>query len=138
MLSSTVDCAHEGGTIPAGVIVPLIHNDRVNAPFVLLTVITNRWGFHMAKASLKLVSQSTEVRTVTLLRVPNKELRTREYLTEAEVDQPDSVITQVREACGAGWVRVNGVCVARTDIRQTRRAARRCLRYNAGVCAQWE
>ena len=52
--------------------------------------------------------------------------------------QSDSVITQVREACGAGRVRVNGVCVARTDIRQTRRAARRCLRYNEGVCAQWE
>ena len=34
--------------------------------------------------------------------------------------QSDSVITQVREACGAGRVRVNGVCVARTDIRQTR------------------
>ena len=44
----------------------------------------------MAKARLKLVSPSTEVRTVTPLtplRVPNKELRTREYLTEAEVDR---------------------------------------------------
>jgi hypothetical protein len=26
--------------------------------------------------------------------------------------QPDGMITQVREACGAGSVRVNGVCVA--------------------------
>ena len=52
--------------------------------------------------------------------------------------QSDSVITQVREACGAGRVRVNGVCAARTDIRQVRRTARRCLRYNQGVCAQWE
>src|SRR6516162_10485056 len=41
----------------------------------------------MAKARLKLVSPSTEVRTVTPLRVPNKELRTREYLTEVEVDR---------------------------------------------------
>jgi len=41
----------------------------------------------MSKAPLKLVSPSTEVRTVTPLRVPNKELRTREYLTEAEVDR---------------------------------------------------
>jgi hypothetical protein len=38
--------------------------------------------------------------------------------------QPDGMITQVREACGAGRVRVNGVCVARTTIRQTRRAYR--------------
>ena len=41
----------------------------------------------MEKASLRLVPPSTEVRTVTPLRVPNKELRTREYLTEAEVDR---------------------------------------------------
>ena len=41
----------------------------------------------MARARLKLVSPSTEVRTVTPLRVPNKELRTREYLTEAEVEK---------------------------------------------------
>jgi hypothetical protein len=52
--------------------------------------------------------------------------------------QPDSVITQVREGCGPGRIMVNGACVARTDIRQTRRAVRRCLRWNGGVCAQWE
>ena len=38
--------------------------------------------------------------------------------------QPDGMVTQVREACGAGRVRVNGVCVARTTIRQTRRSYR--------------
>jgi len=41
----------------------------------------------MGKARLRLVPPSTEVRTVTPLRVPNKELRTREYLTEAEVEK---------------------------------------------------
>jgi hypothetical protein len=30
------------------------------------------------------------------------------------------MITQVRAACGAGRVRVNGVCVARTTIRHVR------------------
>ena len=40
----------------------------------------------MAKSHLKLVSPATENRTVaTPLRKPNAELRTREYLTDAEV-----------------------------------------------------
>jgi hypothetical protein len=42
----------------------------------------------------------------------------------APLHQPNGMITQVREACGAGRVRVNGVCVARTTIRQTRRSYR--------------
>jgi len=40
----------------------------------------------------------------------------------APLTQPDTMITPVREACGAGMRRVNGVCV-RTPAR---RAARRC------------
>lgn len=39
------------------------------------------------KARLKLVSPVTVNRTVTPKRLPNSELRTREYLTEAEVDE---------------------------------------------------
>ena len=46
----------------------------------------------------------------------------------APVPQPDSMITQVRLGCGLGRTRVNGVCVARTTIRQTRRAVRRGYR----------
>jgi len=42
------------------------------------------------------------------------------------IPQPDSMITEVAAACGAGRTRVNGVCVARTTVRQTRRAVRRC------------
>src|ERR1019366_7012709 len=42
----------------------------------------------MAKTHLKLVSPTTEKRTVTTpLRRPNAELRTREYLTDAEVER---------------------------------------------------
>jgi len=41
----------------------------------------------MAKPRLKLVSPTTVNRTVTPRRPPNTELRTREYLTEAEVDK---------------------------------------------------
>jgi hypothetical protein len=46
-------------------------------------------------------------------------------MTPAPIPQPDGMITQVAAACGAGRTRVNGVCVARTTIRQTRRAVRR-------------
>lgn len=46
-------------------------------------------------------------------------------MTPAPIPQPDGMITQVAFACGPGMTRVNGVCVARTAIRQTRRAVRR-------------
>ena len=47
-------------------------------------------------------------------------------MTPTPIPQPDSMITEVAAACGAGRTRVNGVCVARTTVRQTRRAVRRC------------
>jgi site-specific recombinase XerD len=40
----------------------------------------------MAKVALRVVSPTTENRTVTPRRLPNAELRTREHLTPAEVD----------------------------------------------------
>ena len=39
-------------------------------------------------------------------------------MSPAPLHQPDGMITQVREACGAGRVRINGVCVARTTKRR--------------------
>ena len=51
----------------------------------------------------------------------------------AQVPQSDSIITQARMGCGAGMVMVNGICVARTTIRH----ARRCARWNGGVCAHY-
>jgi hypothetical protein len=42
------------------------------------------------------------------------------------ISQPEGMITEVAAACGMGRTRVNGVCVARTTVRQTRRAVRRC------------
>src|SRR5262249_39137944 len=41
----------------------------------------------MAKSHLKLVKPATEKRTVTPRRRPNADLRSREYLTEAEVER---------------------------------------------------
>ena len=46
-------------------------------------------------------------------------------MTPAPIPQPEGMITQVAAACGAGRTRVNGVCVARTTMRQTGRAVRR-------------
>ena len=48
--------------------------------------------------------------------------------------QPEGMITQVREACGAGMHMVNGRCVTT----MARRQARRCLVWGAGhVCRKW-
>ena len=59
-------------------------------------------------------------------------------MSPVPLQQPDGMITQVREACGAGRVRINGVCVARTTKRQVRRHARRCAVWGAGhVCSKW-
>jgi histone H3/H4 len=49
---------------------------------------TNQAGANfMAKRHLKLVTPATILRTVTPTRRPNKDLRTREHLTEAEVER---------------------------------------------------
>jgi putative N-acetylmannosamine-6-phosphate epimerase len=55
----------------------------------------------------------------------------------APLHQPDGMITQVREACGAGRVRINGVCVARTTKRHVRRETRRCARWSGGACVRY-
>src|SRR5262249_54410834 len=49
-------------------------------------------------------------------------------ITPAPTPQSDGMITQVRLGCGVGRTMVGGRCVARTTIRQTRRAVRRCAR----------
>ena len=60
-----------------------------------------------------------------------------EAITPAPIPQPDSVITQAAFGCGPGRTRVRGVCVARTTIRQTRRAVRRCAFWHGGICRRW-
>jgi hypothetical protein len=58
-------------------------------------------------------------------------------ITPVQIAQPDGVITQARFGCGAGRTMVNGVCVARTTVRHTRRAVRRCARWSGGTCVVW-
>jgi hypothetical protein len=59
-------------------------------------------------------------------------------MTPAPLAPPEDLVTQVAVGCGVGRTRIDGVCVARTTIRHTRRAARRCLRWQSGVCAMYE
>jgi integrase len=53
----------------------------------LRTVVSAGRAKRMVKSHLKLVTPATANRTVTPKRVPNADLRTREYLTEAEVER---------------------------------------------------
>ena len=52
----------------------------------------------MTQAHLKLVTPATVKRTVTPKRLPNADLRTREHLTEAEVER---LVARLRETDGA-------------------------------------
>ena len=52
----------------------------------------------MAKSHLKLVTPATVKRTVTPKRLPNAELRTREHLTESEVER--LIAAAKRNRCG--------------------------------------
>lgn len=47
-------------------------------------------------------------------------------ITPARIQQPSDTVIQIREACGAGMHRVNGVCVRTPAHRQAGRAVRRC------------
>lgn len=59
-------------------------------------------------------------------------------ITPAPIAQSDDMLTQVAVGCGPGRTRINGVCVARTTIRHTRRTGRRCLRWSGGACALYQ
>ena len=59
-------------------------------------------------------------------------------MTPAPLAPPDDMVTQVAVGCGPGRTRIDGVCVARTTVRHARREARRCMRWNAGVCGRYE
>jgi type 1 fimbriae regulatory protein FimB/type 1 fimbriae regulatory protein FimE len=54
---------------------------------IVRTVINTASAKHMTKAHLKLITPATLKRTVTPKRLPNADLRTREHLTEGEVER---------------------------------------------------
>ena len=56
----------------------------------------------------------------------------------APLHQPsDGIVTKVLGGCGVGYQRRAGVCVRNTTVRRTRRAIRRCRRWNGGVCIRY-
>src|SRR5262249_52841956 len=59
----------------------------VRKRIIIRTVVSAARGNRMPKSHLKLVRPPTVKRTVTPKRLPNADLRTREYLTEAEVER---------------------------------------------------
>ena len=59
-------------------------------------------------------------------------------LAPIKLPAPDDMITQVAVGCGPGRTRINGICVARTTLRQTRRVVRRCVRRQGSTCAPYE
>ena len=60
---------------------------RLSLTIIIRTVIHSRRAKIMAKRHLRRVTPATVLRTVTPKRPPNSDLRTREHLTEAEVER---------------------------------------------------
>ena len=78
------------------------------------------------------------VRLIAVAAIAFAAATSAQALSPVPLHQSDSMITQVRAACGAGRVRVNGICVARTTRRHVRRSVRRCAVWGAGhVCHRW-
>jgi hypothetical protein len=77
------------------------------------------------------------IRLIALAALALAVTTSAEAMSPAPHHQPDGMITHVREACGAGRVRINGVCVARTTTRHVRRAARRCAQWSEGFCTYY-
>jgi len=77
------------------------------------------------------------IRLITIAAFALAVATSAQAITLAPLHQPNGMTTQVREACGAGRVRITGVCVARTTKRHVRREVRRCARWHGGVCAQY-
>ena len=75
------------------------------------------------------------IRLIAVTIFPLSVTASAQALTPApiSVPEPDDMITQVAVGCGPGRTRINGVCVARTTIRDTRRFARRCVRWQGNT-----
>ena len=73
------------------------------------------------------------VRLIAVAAIAFAAATSAQAMSPVPLHQADGMITQVREACGAGRVRINGVCVART----TKRQVRRCARWSGGACVRY-
>ena len=90
-------------------------------------------GYESPKSLHPLHRRKPMIRLIAVAAIALAAATSAQAMSPAPLHQADGMITQVREACGAGRVRINGICVARTTVRQTRR----CARWNGGVCVRW-
>jgi type 1 fimbriae regulatory protein FimB/type 1 fimbriae regulatory protein FimE len=97
------------------------------------------------KPTLKLVTPATQKRTVTPKRAKNSDLRTREYLTEQEIEDPDAcspaepargpgqhhdpnrLPTRASELVGLRWKQVV-YCRAVLHVRRVKAGTLACIR----------
>ena len=77
------------------------------------------------------------VRLIAVAAIAFAAATSAQAMSPVPLPQPDGMVTQVAFWCGPFRTRVNGVCVARTTIRQTRRDVRRCARWSGGACVRW-
>ena len=74
------------------------------------------------------------VRLIAVAAIAFAAATSAQALSPVPLHQSDSMITQVRHACGAGMHYVNGRCVTTA----ARRNVRRCVVWGAGhVCRKW-
>ena len=63
------------------------------------------------------------IRLIAVAAIALAAATSAQAMSPVPLHQADGMITQVREACGAGRVRINGICVARTTKRLSARPA---------------
>jgi hypothetical protein len=121
-LERSIDVSLSAGLDGSG----LIANDPDHNQFVDVIYFAQTPGGQRRKLTLH--AKKRRKRMIKLIAVAGFALAiatSAQAMTPAPIPQLDGMITQVAAACGAGRTRVNGVCVARTTIRHTRRAVRR-------------
>ena len=78
------------------------------------------------------------VRLIAVAAIALAVATSAQAMSPAPRHQADGVITQVRQSCGVGQVRINGICMYRSTARQVRRGSRKCVAWSEGVCSQHE
>jgi uncharacterized membrane protein len=110
---------------------------RLTRSLTLVKVPIEAWGYKQARPC---PLRRAIMRMIKLFSVAGFALAvaaSAEAMTPAPMPQLDGITAQVAYGCGPGRTRIRGVCVARTTIRHTRRAVRRCAVWRGGVCRRW-
>ena len=119
----------------AGLAVPITTGLRATTDHHQVIILRADIGVTQSDANLKVHWRKRMIRLISIA-LALAVATSAQAMSPAPLHEPVGTITQVREGCGPFRVRVNGICVARTSIRQTRRYHRRCARWSGGVCVQ--